>query len=117
MPNAEKHGLLHPCQFGTRKGKMAIEVVLLKRVSYDLIRQSRMDACIFDNDATACYDQMIPSIVMIKCQRTGMPKSATRVVLKVLEQMKYHVRTAYGTSPQAFSNAINQSINSQITRC
>jgi hypothetical protein len=66
-----------------------------------------MDACVFDNDATACYDRMIPSIVMIKCRRAGMPKSATRVVLKVLEKMKYHVRTAYGTSPQAFSNAID----------
>ena len=102
MPNAEKHGLLHPCQFGARKGKMAIEAVLLKRISYDIIRQSWMDACIFDNDATACYDRMIPSIVMIKCRHAGMPKPAARVVLTVLQRMKYYVRMAYGTSPQAF---------------
>jgi hypothetical protein len=107
MPNAEKHGLLHPCQFGAWKGKMAIEAVLLKRISYDIIRQSRMDACVFDNDATACYDHMIPSIVMIKCRRAGMPKPAARVVLMVLQRMEYYVRTAYGTSPQAFSNAID----------
>jgi hypothetical protein len=50
-----------------------------------------MDACFFYNDATACYNQMIPSIVMIKCQCAGMPKSATQVVLKVLKKMKYHV--------------------------
>jgi hypothetical protein len=107
MPNAEKHGLLHPCQFGARKGKMAIEAVLLKRVSYDIIRQSRMDACVLDNDATACYDRMIPSIVMIKCRRAGMPKSAAKVVLQILKKMEYFVRTAYGTSPQAYSNAID----------
>jgi hypothetical protein len=27
-----------------------------KKISNDLIRQSQMDACVFDNDATACYD-------------------------------------------------------------
>jgi hypothetical protein len=56
MNNAEKHGLLHSAQFGSRRGKMAISAVLLKRLSYDIIRQTRMDACIFDNDASACYD-------------------------------------------------------------
>jgi hypothetical protein len=36
-----------------------------------------------------------------------MPKSAAKVVLQVLKKMEYFVRTAYGTSPQAYSNAIN----------
>ena len=66
MVNAEKHGILHKAQFGSRQGKMAISAVLLKRLSYDIIRQARMDACIFDNDASACYDRMIPSIAMLK---------------------------------------------------
>jgi hypothetical protein len=33
MINAEQHGLLHPAQYGSRKGKMAISAVLLKRIS------------------------------------------------------------------------------------
>jgi hypothetical protein len=73
MLNAEKHGILHKAQFGSRKGKMAISAVLLKWLSYDIIRQSQMDACMFDNDASACYDHMIPSISMIqKRRRAGM---------------------------------------------
>ena len=56
MTNVEKHGLLHKAQFGSRKGKMAISAVLLKRLSSDIIRQTRADACMFDNDASACYD-------------------------------------------------------------
>jgi hypothetical protein len=67
MYHAEKHNILHPGQYGSRKGKMAISAVLLKRLSYDIVRQARMDACMFDNDATACYDRMIPSLVMLKC--------------------------------------------------
>jgi hypothetical protein len=92
MPNVEKYGL-HPCQFGAWKEKMAIEAVLLKRILYNIIRQ--------------CYDRMIPSIVMIKCRHAGMPKPTAQVVLMILKRMEYYMRMAYGTSPQAFSNAIN----------
>ena len=104
MNNAEKHGLLHPALFGSRRGKMAISAVLLKRLSYDVIRQTCMDACMFDNNASACYDRMIPLITMIKSRRAGMPPAATQVLLTLLLHMRYYVRTAYGISSAAFSN-------------
>ena len=107
MYHTEKHNILHAGQYGSRKGKMAISAVLLKCISYDIIRQTRMDACVFNNDATACYDRMIPSIVMLKCQRAGMPPSATKVVRTVLQRMQYYVRTAYGISAEAFSNMVD----------
>jgi hypothetical protein len=106
MENAKKHGILHTAQNGSRRGKMAISTVLLKRLSYDIIRQTRMDACMFDNDATACYDRMIPSIAMLKSRRAGMSQAATQVLRTLLERMQYHVRTAYGISTEAFSNLI-----------
>jgi hypothetical protein len=65
-----------------------------------------MDACMFDNDATACYDRMIPSIAMLKSRRAGMSQAATQVLRTLLERMQYHVRTAYGISTEAFSNLI-----------
>ena len=43
MLHAEKYGILHKGQYGSRKGKMAISMVLLKRLSYDII--SGMDGC------------------------------------------------------------------------
>jgi hypothetical protein len=39
---------------------MAISCVLMKRTSYDIIRIMQLTAVIFDNDATAAYDCMIP---------------------------------------------------------
>ena len=107
MLNAEKHTLLHKGQFGSRKGKMAISMALLKRVSYDIICQTRMDACMFDNDATACYDCIIPSMAMLKCRHAGTPRSAIKVVLNFLQRAKYHVRTTYGISVETFSNLID----------
>jgi hypothetical protein len=107
MHNAEQHGLLHKAQYGSRKGKMAISAVLLKRLSYDIIRQTRMDACVVDNDAAACYDRVIPSIAMIKSRRAGVPRKATHVFLTLLLCIEYYVRTAYGVSSRAYSNLVD----------
>jgi hypothetical protein len=59
---------------------------------------------IFDNDATAAYNQMIPSQCMITSAHAGVPKSAIRMKLTVLQYMKYFVKTAYGKSSAYFMN-------------
>lgn len=106
MDNAEEHNLLHPYQFGSCKGRMSISAVLLKRLSYDQIRQSRMDAIMFDNDAKACYDWMIPSQSAMISQRAGMPRKAANTFLQILLHMEYFVCTAYGVSSKGYSNII-----------
>lgn len=108
MTNAECYNLLHPSQHGAQRGKMSISTVLLKQLSYNIIQQTQTDACMFDNNARACYDRMIPSIAMItKCQHAGLPKPAAKVVLELFHLMKYHVCTAYVVSSSAFSNKID----------
>ena len=107
MLNAEKHNLIHKGQFRSQQGKMAISMALLKYVSYDIIQQTWMDACMFNNDATACYNHIIPSMAMLKCWCTGTPHPATNVVLKFLHCAKYHVHTTYGISVETFSNLID----------
>ena len=104
MANAEKHHLLHPHQYGSRKGKMCISAVLLKRLSYDHIRLTRTDAIMFDNDASACYDRIIPSLAGMMSRRAGMPWNGSHVLIRLLLNMEYYVRTAYGVSSIAFSN-------------
>ena len=107
MLNAKTHGLLHKGQYGAWKGKMAISMVLLKCISYEIIWKTRMNACMFDNDATACYDHIIPSLAMLKCQWAGTPHPAINMVLKFLQCAKYHVHTAYGISTETFLNLID----------
>jgi hypothetical protein len=64
-------------------------------------------SCVFDNDASACYDCIFPSIAMIKSRRAGMSQPATQTLLTLLQRMQYYVRTAYGISHTAFSFLIH----------
>ena len=85
---------------------MSISAVLLKCLSYDIIRQTRMNAIVFDNHAQACYDRMIPSQSAIISRRAGMTRAAARTFLRVLLRMEYYIRTAYGIASESYSNLI-----------
>eukprot|EP00957_Ditylum_brightwellii_P055526 4207793-Ditylum_brightwellii.AAC.1 len=56
VPAAEKAGMLSPVQFGNRKGRTALDALLLKVVTMDCLRLFRLNGAILNNDATACYD-------------------------------------------------------------
>jgi len=103
LQRATAKGLISDFQFGARSGHMSLSAVLLKRASYDIIRLMRTIAVIFDNDATACYDRMIPSQCMTLSVRAGVRKEECTTKLRVLQKMKYRVKTAYGVSPNNFT--------------
>jgi hypothetical protein len=65
LKRAVQKGLVSPYQFGGINGRMAISCVLLQQTSYDIIRLMQLMAIIFDNNAKAAYDCMIPSQCMI----------------------------------------------------
>ena len=105
--HAEDHKLLPKSQFGSRPGVACISAVLIKTLTYDLLRQLRQDACVFNLDATGCYDRIIPSIGMLACMRLGLPHEAAITLLKILHGMKYQIRTALGITEAHFSNAVD----------
>ena len=96
MKMATKMGLLSPYQFGSRSGHNALGCVLLKRLSYDTALLLVALLCVFDNDATACFDRMIPSQCMTLGRRIGVQEGPVRLHLKISKRMKYHIKTAYG---------------------
>jgi hypothetical protein len=85
---------------------VSVAAVLLKRISYDHIWLTRMDAIMFDNDASVCYDRNIPSLAEMMSRCAGMTwNGSPHVLIRLLLNMEYHVRTAYyGVASIAFSN-------------
>ena len=105
MKMATKMGLLSPYQFGSRSGHNALGCVLRKHLSYNTAWLLVALLCIFDNDAMACFDRMIPSQCMTSGRCIGVQEGLVRLHLKISKRMKYHIKTAYGISPRHFATS------------
>eukprot|EP00957_Ditylum_brightwellii_P142390 10848782-Ditylum_brightwellii.AAC.1 len=68
VPVAEKSRMLSPVQFGNRQDCTALDALLLKVVTMDCLRLFRLNGAILNNNATACYDCMIPELSSIHLQ-------------------------------------------------
>jgi hypothetical protein len=54
----ENQGIFGDEQWGSRRGRSAIDVFLLKHFTYMLMRLTKTNGGTFDNDAKACYNRM-----------------------------------------------------------
>eukprot|EP00957_Ditylum_brightwellii_P056280 4266134-Ditylum_brightwellii.AAC.1 len=64
----ERTNFLSPVQFGNRKGKTALDALLLKIVTMDCFYLYILNGAILSNDAAACYDCMMPEMTSIQLQ-------------------------------------------------
>eukprot|EP00957_Ditylum_brightwellii_P142779 10879306-Ditylum_brightwellii.AAC.1 len=96
VPAAEKAGMLSPVQFGNRKGRTALDVLLLKVVTMDCLQLFCLNSAIFNNDATACYDCIIPELSSLHLQSLGLPEKAVKCSVLLNHDMKRHVKTQAG---------------------
>jgi hypothetical protein len=74
---AETLQLLHNGQFGSRPRRNAIDPVFLEELQFEMSRLTRKTVAQTNYDATACYDRIIPNLVMLASRRFGVPKETT----------------------------------------
>jgi hypothetical protein len=73
LHHAEMTGALAKEQYGSRKGKWAIDHAIHKRLTYDILRKLRAPGALCSNDAKSCYDCIVHSVAMLAYQRLGIP--------------------------------------------
>ena len=56
-----------------RKGKIAIDVVMLKYLTISTFHMTRKNYAITDCDARACYDRILPHILFLCYSKMGLP--------------------------------------------
>ena len=95
---AHKFCFLHDSQFGSRPGRQALSAVLMKQLSYEVCRLTRTPFASFDNDAKSCYDRIIVPMVMVLCQRLGMPLPPCLMAALCLRYARYYIKTKFGIS-------------------
>ena len=73
MPQAEKLKHLSEDQHGGRNGRGAVDIALGKVFKYETFHFQRSNIACTDCDAKACYDQIIPLVLLLTYVKLGLP--------------------------------------------
>ena len=76
-------GSISDGQWGNRPGRSPCDVALTKELHYEIVNSSKMQYATMENDAKACYDRMVPSIILLVSRSIGMSKTVCQSVGKV----------------------------------
>jgi hypothetical protein len=106
MNDGEAYEQLAWEKYGSCEGKNAIEQALNKVLSFELIRQARMDAAMCYNDAKSCYDRIVHSIASILMQQQNVPASECICVFTTLQNLHHTVREIYGNSKSRYGGTL-----------
>jgi len=105
MSNAEKHDLLNPEQWGSRKGRCSEDTLFLKSITYAISTLTRTNLATFDNDAKSCYDRIVMLLAMLVARTMGAPKEACFMEAELMRTLQYQVQTQLGISNHHYGNA------------
>ena len=103
---ADENGTINPGQYGGRPGCEAQSLPLLEELKYDLSYMTRRSLFNFDNDAASCYDRIIIALASLVNRKYGLHREIVLIHASTLEQAKFHLKTAAGTSEAHYSHSI-----------
>ena len=102
IKQAEKHGELPADTIGGRKDMASHEGGLNRILMSDVSRQRRQDLLMLSEDADTCYDRMQHTGISLSTRRLGVPTPTNTTMLVTLQQMRFFLRTGFGTSSTYF---------------
>jgi hypothetical protein len=105
MRHAESHSLIAPEQYGSQKSLSAIEHCLNKRLSFNILRQTRTPGALCSNDAKGCYDQIVHLVASLCLQCVGMPPGPMLSIFCSLQNLSHYVCTAHWDSSTFFESS------------
>ena len=95
MDNAHKKGLI-PDEHFARSGSQVSEGALVKVLMNDRTRVLHVTTAVSSCDLEQCYDRGAHPIAAIALQAFGISAIMVGVMLKVLQRMKYYLRSGFG---------------------
>jgi exonuclease III len=104
MNNAEAVNAISPEQGGGRKNYTAPQISLNDTLTADISRQRRHPIAIISNDAKGCFDRVVHSVAYMCLRRFGAPAAAIVSMLRTIQGMTHHVRTAFGDSTTTYGS-------------
>ena len=102
MWEVEKKRLISDGQWGNRSGRSPCDVALTKELHYELLNTTLKEYASMENDAKACYNRMVPNLILLVSRSLGMSKEVCQTVGKTFKRTAHHVMTKAGESTQTF---------------
>ena len=66
------------------------------------MRLTKQDDGSFDNNAKGCYDRIMPPRALLCCRRMGLPKTAAKMIGKILQNTIYKLKTGHRISDRSY---------------
>ena len=95
---------LNQGSFGARPGRTSTDPAFIGLLQHEISAITRTNLAIAPNDASQCYDCIIPNHAMLSCISHGMPPSAATCIGSTLQNAKYYLRTAIQESTSFWCN-------------
>jgi len=105
MYHNEDGNLLNDGCYGSRANRSATDPVLLEVLQREYSWFTRTPQIKFFNDATACYDRIIPSIANLVARAFGLPKEIAQIHGDMLHDAKYRIKTKIGVSEEHYQHS------------
>jgi hypothetical protein len=102
--HCEDNQLLHPSLYGARPGRGALEPVFIEEMVNEITRLSRKPVIKNAEDATACYDRIIPGVGNIASRAHGLHRTIALVQVTTLAEVKYHLKTQLGVTEDFYQH-------------
>ena len=102
--HAEDNTLFNAGLYGARPGRTAHDPVGLEETIAEITRLSRKPCIKNAEDATACYDRIIPGLGHLASRSHGLHRFVALVQGKTLAEVKYHLKTKLGITEENYSH-------------
>jgi hypothetical protein len=77
---AEDEGLLNDGQYSSHPNRNAHDPMFIEEMQSEICRVSRKSNVKFDNDATSCYDHILPAFATIASRKFGIHKNVAFIM-------------------------------------
>ncbi len=104
LHRAEDKKLINDGCYGSRPGREARTVVFMETMQMEIGRCSRKPFLKMDNDATSCYDRIVPGTAMLISRKYGIHRNVAAVCGKTLADAHYKIKTMLGISEEGYTH-------------
>ena len=102
--HAEDNSLLNDSLYGARPGRTAHDPVGIEETVAEITRLSRKPCIKNAEDATACYDRILPGLGNLASRCHGLHRLVAIVQGATLEEVHYHLKTSLGITEDNYKH-------------